>query len=112
MRTWREWFVPPEDTDDPNDTPLSRVQELADLSGSGPILDEQFELKKRPVPRCVSCKKFMGYSSGMYIMIGDPWRLHISCFDRVVEKKFKDGEVIDLTTGAIVKLDPEAENDA
>ena len=51
----------------------------------------------------------MGYSSGMYIMIAEPWRLHISCFERVVEERFENGEVIDLTTGAIHKLDPEVE---
>ena len=42
-------------------------------------------------------------------MIADPWRLHISCFEKVVEERFEAGEVIDLTTGTIHKLDPEEE---
>ena len=44
-------------------------------------------------------------------MIAEPWRLHIKCFERVVEERFKAGEIIDLTTGAIHKVDPEAEEE-
>jgi len=108
MRNWREWFVPPDD-----DTEVSEYQQMedaAEAAGSrSKAPDYKLKLKGKEQPRCVSCKKYMGYSSGMYIMIGDPWRLHIHCFERVVEEKFEDGEVIDLTTGAIVSLDPEAE---
>ena len=107
MTNWQEWFLPPDETDVP--TEYSRAEEAAEVSGSrNKYVDQILEVKK-PQPRCVSCRKFMGYSSGMYIMIADPWRLHISCFERVVEERFEQGEVIDFTTGTIHKLSPEAE---
>ena len=110
MRNWTEWFVPPDETDAP--TEYSSQEEAAEASGSrNRYVDQILNVKPKPQPRCVSCRKFMGYSSGMYIMIADPWRLHISCFERVVEERFEQGEVIDLTTGAIHKLDPEAEDE-
>jgi hypothetical protein len=46
----------------------------------------------------------MSYDDGMYIMISGDWRLHIKCFEEVVEKHYEDGEVIDLTTGQVVKV--------
>ena len=107
MRNWQEWFIPP----DEGDTEYSRMEAEAEASGSRHS-SKKLHLQARPQPRCVSCRKFMGYSSGMYIMINDPWRLHISCFERVVEERFEAGEVIDLTTGAIHQLEQEesAEN--
>jgi len=112
MTNWQEWFVPPDETDDPADTESSRREAAAEAAGSrNRYVDEMLYTKPKPRPRCVSCRKFMGYSSGMYIMIADPWRLHISCFERVVEERFEQGEVIDLTTGTIHKLDPEAEDE-
>ena len=108
MRNWREWFVPPDETADPGDTEYQRMEQAADASGArNRFEDQKLELKSREQPRCVSCRKFMGYSSGMYIMIAEPWRLHISCFERVVEERFEAGEVIDLTTGQIHTIDPE-----
>ena len=110
MTTWQEWFVPPDETDAP--TEYSRTEAAAEASGSrNKYVDQILDVKKKPQPRCVSCRKFMGYSSGMYIMIADPWRLHISCFERVVEERFEQGEVIDFTTGTIHKLYPEAEEE-
>ena len=112
MTTWQEWFVPPDETDDPADTEYTRAQAVAEASGSrNKVVDPMLNIQKKIQPRCVSCRKFMGYSSGMYIMIADPWRLHISCFNRVVEERFEHGEVIDLTTGTIYQLDPEAEEE-
>ena len=99
--------MPPED--DAEVSEYQQMEDAAEAAGSRNKSPDKLMLKVRQQPRCVSCKRYMGYSSGMYIMIGDPWRLHISCFERVVEEKFEDGEVIDLTTGAIVSLDPEAE---
>ena len=110
MRNWQEWFVPPDETEDPSDTEFTRAEAAADAAGSrNRYVDRPLDLKKRPRPRCVSCRKFMGFKSGMYILINDPWRLHISCFEKIVEERFLEGEVIDLTTGAIHKLDPEEE---
>ncbi len=110
MRSWREWFVPPDETNAP--TEYSSSEEAAEASGARNRYADQLDIhtKRKLQPRCVSCRKFMGYSSGMYIMIADPWRLHISCFERVVEERFEQGEVIDLTTGTIHTLDPEAED--
>ena len=112
MRNWQEWFVPPDATDNPADTEYSRIEAAAEAAGSrNRFVDQVPSLKKRPRPRCVSCRKFMGYSSGMYIMIAEPWRLHISCFERVVEERFENGEVIDLTTGAIHTLEQEGDEE-
>ena len=111
MSSWREWFVPPEDTEDPADTEHSRRMAAAYVAGSSTTDGDLLLSTKKVQPRCVSCKEFMGYSSGMYIMIADPWRLHISCFSKVVEERFEQGEIIDLTTGTIHKLDPEAEEE-
>lgn len=60
--------------------------------------------KKLP-PRCTACKRFIGHDTGMHIMISNDWRIHIRCFSEVLERHFEDGEVIDLTTGAICKVD-------
>lgn len=111
MRNWQEWFVPPDETDDPADTEHRRREDAAEAAGSrNRGVDPMLTLKKRPQPRCVECKKFMGYSSGMYIMIADPWRLHISCFSKVVEERFEQGEVIDLTTGTVYQIELEADD--
>ena len=103
VRSWRDWFVPPDDEGEVSE--YQQGIDAADAAGSrNSSSDPLLQLKPKTQPRCVSCKKYMGYSSGMYIMIGDPWRLHISCFDKVVEEKFEEGEVIDLTTGQIHNL--------
>jgi hypothetical protein len=47
----------------------------------------------------------MDYNDGMYIMIGGDWRLHIACFNDQIERHYKDGEVIDLTTGQIINVE-------
>ncbi len=106
-RNWQEWFVPPVENE-PSE--YQQMEDAAEAAGSrNRYEDDKLRFKSKERPRCVSCKRYMGYSSGMYIMIADPWRLHIHCFERVVEEKFKDGEVIDLSTGSIVELEPEAE---
>ena len=100
-RNWKEWFVPPEDTD----TEAQQLEQARQESGTG-SRDEAFSLtvKKKQAPRCAHCHRFMGYDDGMYIIVTGAWRLHIRCFEKVVEKHFKDGEVIDLTTGQIVSI--------
>ena len=111
MRNWQEWFVPPNDNDDPADTEYTRAEAAAEAAGSrSRAEDYKMQHKKRPRPRCVSCKKFMGFSSGMYILINDPWRLHIGCFEKIVSERFEEGEVIDLTTGTIHKLESEVDD--
>ena len=104
---WTEWFLPPDETSNIHDTEYGRYAALAAASGSRPETEDTIRPKNRTQPRCVSCKKFMGHSTGMYIMIDDPWRLHISCFSRVVDERFKQGEVIDLTTGRVYQIEPE-----
>ncbi|KKK88856.1 hypothetical protein LCGC14_2738950 [marine sediment metagenome] len=101
-RYWREWFVPP----DEQDTEAEQLDQVRQQSGTG-NRDEEFSLslKKKTAPRCAGCKRFMGYDDGMYIIVSGPWRLHISCFSKVVEKHFEDGEILDLTTGEIINAD-------
>ena len=47
----------------------------------------------------------MGYNDGMYIIVNGPWRLHIKCFEKVIEERFEDGEILDLNTGEILNVD-------
>ena len=66
MRNWQEWFVPPDETDDPADTEQSRREAAAYIAGSrNTVVDQILNIEKKPQARCVSCRKFMGYSSGM-----------------------------------------------
>jgi hypothetical protein len=105
VRNWQEWFAPPAENDNPADTEQARLDALRVQSGSG-HRDENF---KRPevvrTPRCVSCQEAMDYNDGMHIMISTDWKLHISCFYSVIERHFEEGEVIDLTTGNVHKID-------
>jgi hypothetical protein len=89
-----------------------QLDQVRDESGAGHRDDtyKKLSLKKPMPPRCAGCKRFMGYNDGMYIIVAGDWRLHIKCFEKVVERHFEDGEVLDLTTGQIVKIDPEEDN--
>ncbi len=100
MRNWRDWFIEP---DDEEATATSEAQ-IRIEAGSG-HLDEPLRLKRKTPPRCARCKRWMGYNDGMYIMITTDWRVHIKCFNEVIERHYENGEVIDLTTGTIVKLE-------
>ena len=99
---WREWFVPPED----QDTDAEQLEQARQQAGAG-NRDESIELiiRKKKTPRCAVCKRFMGFSDGMYIMVSGSWRLHIKCFDKVVEERFEDGEILDMETGLIIEID-------
>jgi hypothetical protein len=103
MRNWREWFIPPDD----EDIPLHQAEdEVRLIAGSGHRgEDNPLVLEKKMPPRCASCKRFMGHDTGMHIMISRSWRIHIECFSAVLERHYEEGEVIDLTTGAICKVD-------
>ncbi len=107
-RYWREWFVPPED----QDSEAQQNDQVRSVSGAG-HRDEELKLQIKPkqAPRCAGCKRYMGYNDGMYIIVSGPWRLHISCFSKVVEKHFEDGEILDLTTGQIINVDITEEED-
>lgn len=106
-RQWREWFIPQEE-----DIPeASQLDQVRSESGAG-HRDEEYLLDKlkKKTPRCAGCKRYMGYEDGMYITVTEEWRIHIPCFDKVIEQHFKDGEVIDLTTGQIVSVDRETDD--
>jgi hypothetical protein len=99
---WRDWFVPP-------DEEISAVQVEDDIrtaSGSGHKgEDTALHLRKKMPPRCASCKKFIGFNTGMHLMISSDWRVHIHCFAEVLERHYEQGEVIDLTTGSIRRVE-------
>jgi hypothetical protein len=70
--------------------------------------DENFNklsLQRELPPRCAKCKRWMGYNDGMYIIISGDWRVHIRCFATILERNFKNGEAIDLSTGNIIEVD-------
>ena len=100
--------MPPEE----QDSDVEQLDQLRQQAGAGHRDEEQtlLKLKKKSPPRCAGCKRFMCYNDGMYIMVSGDWRLHISCFEKVVEKHFEDGEIIDLDTGQIIRVDMEAES--
>ena len=108
-RYWREWFVPPED----QDTEAEQMDQVRQQAGAG-HRDEELDLviRKKTTPRCASCKRYMGYNDGMYIIVSGPWRLHIECFAKVVEERFEDGEILDLTSGEIINVDTTEEEEA
>jgi hypothetical protein len=101
VRSWREWFVTPEDEAAVHVT----EDDIRSLSGAGHMEEDRLNSLPKAPPRCASCKKFVGYSTGMHLMLSSKWRIHISCFAEVLERHYEDGEVIDLTTGAVHKLD-------
>ena len=99
--------MPPED-----DVPeRDQIQLAADASGDRHRHTDKLKLKKKQPPKCAGCKRYMGYNDGMYIIISGDWRVHIHCFDKIIERHFENGEVIDLTTGQIVKVDIHAAAD-
>jgi hypothetical protein len=102
VQNWREWFIPPDEED-----PAHQVEDdIRTASGSGHRADDKvLHLRKALPPRCASCKKFIGYDTGMHLMISSDWRVHIHCFAEVLERHYEQGEVIDLTTGQIRQLD-------
>ncbi len=102
MRNWHEWFIPHED-----EVPVHQSEdEVRTVSGAGHRSEDRLlHLRKKLPPRCARCKQFMGYNSGMHIMLTQEWRVHIKCFCEVVERHLEEGEVIDLTNGTICKID-------
>ena len=100
IRNWRDWFVPDDHT------PAHEQGEVAEITSGARHKDyDSLQLKRRTPPRCAKCKKFMGFGDGMFIIISGDWRVHIHCFGEVLERHFEHGEVIDLTTGNIVKVE-------
>jgi RNase P subunit RPR2 len=85
--------------------PLHQTEDdIRSISGAGHQGDDK--LKLLPTlrrPRCAKCKKFMGFSTGMHIMITQKWRVHIKCFSEEVDRRLEAGESIDMTTGEVIK---------
>ena len=108
MNTWREWFLPPDE-----EIPVyTQEADIRDVAGSGHRdADDNvnpYIQTKTPQPRCTVCKKFVGYSTGMHLMVTAEHRIHVSCFAEVLERHYEDGEVIDLETGAILQIDDDS----
>ena len=100
VRNWHEWFV------EPSDTPAHVSSDEADIMSGARHKDyDKLELKRKQAPRCAKCKRFMGFNDGMFVIISGDWRVHIRCFCEVLERHFENGEVIDLTTGNIMKVE-------
>lgn len=101
MRNWHDWFVIPEE-----EVPAHQSEdEIRVVSGSGHRGDNKpLHLREKLPPRCARCKRFIGFDSGMHIMLTQKWRIHIKCFNEVVEKHLEEGEAIDLTTGQVVRF--------
>ncbi len=108
MRNWHDWFEIPED----EESSIGQTEdEIRVVSGAGHRdEDKPLHLRKRLPPRCASCKKFIGFDSGMHIMLTQEWRIHIGCFTEVVERHLEEGEAIDLTTGQVVKFERPEDN--
>ena len=107
MKYWHEWFVLPED-----DEPLHQSEDdIRVVAGSGHREDDRpLHLRKKLPPRCARCKRFMGHNSGMHIMLTQDWRIHIHCFNKVIEEHLEEGETIDMVTGQVVKADKPEDN--
>jgi len=102
VRNWREWFVPPEC----DETHQQTEDAIRTESGSGHRGEETpRHLREKAPARCASCKEVVNFDTGMHLMISSEWRIHIACFASVLERHYEDGEVIDLTTGGIRKLE-------
>ena len=106
LRNWREWFVPEEE----NTPSLEEETAIRNVSGAGHQGEEQtLKLKKQTPPRCAACKRFIGFETGLHLIISQDWRIHVSCFSSVLERHYQNGEVINLSTGEICRVDPEPE---
>jgi hypothetical protein len=103
VRNWREWFVTPEEASEPLHALEDQVR---DTAGSGHRCEDRpFGIKKEPIPRCAKCKEPVDHGTGLHLMLTGQWRIHVSCFAEVLERHFEDGEVIDITTGCIRKVE-------
>jgi hypothetical protein len=78
---------------------------IRDASGAGHQGDHKPKyLGEKTVAHCAACQEVVNFETGMHLMITSEWRIHIACFAEVLERHYKDGEVIDLTTGTIRQL--------
>ena len=102
VRNWHDWFMP----EGTQEEPAHISSDQADIVSGARHKDyDKLELKRKQPPRCAKCKKYMGFNDGMYIILSGDWRVHIRCFGEVLERHFEKGEVIDLTTGNIMKVE-------
>ena len=65
--------------------------ELAAISGASNA-SEKIDLARQKPIRCLKCKRFMGQSDGMQIIVDSNWRLHINCFGPSVDELLKEIE--------------------
>ena len=110
VSNWKQWFGL--SSTDVKDTPEGRYMALQEASGAKHKEEEDvtLKLKRRLPPRCAGCKRFMGKNEGMHILLSSKdWKLHTKCLERIVDRYLANGEVLDLTTGEIHKLE-EVEN--
>ncbi len=103
IKNWRDWFVPP-DTDPQSEF---NQDEIARIESGVGHRDGPVKLKRKLTPRCAKCKRWMGYDDGMYVMLTAEWRVHIGCFNEVLQRHFEKGEAINMETGAVVKVEQE-----
>ena len=100
IRNWRDWFIPPTaEEDEFAANELARIQ-----SGTGHRDDSYKKIPAEIVPHCAKCKEPMGFDDGMYVMLTAEWRVHIGCFNEVLQRHFENGEAIDFETGNIVNV--------
>jgi hypothetical protein len=102
VRNWHEWFITPDDDPQAHEA-ADAVRVVAGAGHRDP--DKPLHIRETIPPRCAKCKQFVGYDTGMHLMISGSWRIHISCFAEVLEQHWEDGEVIDLTNGSIRTFD-------
>lgn len=105
LKSWREWFISP-DSDPEAEFDANEVARVESGTGhrDGPV-----KLKRKLPPRCAKCRKFMGHNDGMYVLLTAEWRVHINCFNDVLQRHFDLGEAIDFETGCVVKVDWDTE---
>jgi len=100
-RSWKEWFSPPDQAHQPTDQEIENQVRMESGAGHSDIVPQN------GIARCVTCREVMTFEDGMYISISGDWRLHISCFNEQLERHWENGEVVDLTTGAIEHVEVE-----
>jgi hypothetical protein len=77
----------------PGLTPPVSESELADAAGSRNAAVEYKKEIKKIRPRCIFCKRFIGFKTGVHIFFTEQDRAHIPCFCKKVDKLIEDGTI-------------------